>query len=342
VWREAELGSAGSWRSLTLAGRPVGLVSRGDAAPVAWRDACLHRGAQLLRTAQGQLDAAGELRCAYHGLRYDGEGRLEHCPHPESFPDGPRVGSDRLPPVAVGRALGWIWLRTAAQGPELATFLGEELLAELAPYDLASAALVERSETEVACGWKVAVEAFLEAWHLPTVHPRTAAPLVDHRLGSMRALGDHSRMVNAFRSPRAFEPDGPLGAAAAAHGVANFPGLVPVQRRTNGSYLLFPSSILSLLPNHLAHFRIEPLAVDRCRLVAELLAAPSDDPRAAAWRRSLVSGYRQLLAEDLENLPWIQSGLRSAERLRRSHFDRRVGHFQARVRHWLGADPTAP
>ena len=110
------------------------------------------------------------------------------------------------------------------------------------------------------------------------------------------------------------------------------------QREANLSYLVFPSTVLNLLPNHFTVFRLVPLAVGRTLFVHELYGAPAGNPAAEAYYRSLEPGYEQLLEEDLENLPWIQRGVgdSSLGELRLSRYERRIRHFRQRVSHWIG------
>ena len=83
VTRERPLGR-------TLLGEPVVLYRRADGTPVALEDRCCHRHAPLsLGTVVGD-----DLRCGYHGLKFDGCGVCVEIP-----------GQDRIPPDARIRAV---------------------------------------------------------------------------------------------------------------------------------------------------------------------------------------------------------------------------------------------
>src|SRR5690625_2737891 len=68
-------------------------------------DRCPHRSAPL---HMGQLIPGGRVRCAYHGLEFNGEGQCVYNPH----------GSERIPrdakvrsyPVCEKHSLIWIWM----------------------------------------------------------------------------------------------------------------------------------------------------------------------------------------------------------------------------------------
>ncbi|MDF1798785.1 MAG: SRPBCC family protein [Planctomycetota bacterium] len=344
ICRASQVEAPGSYRTADLAGTPIAVVrSLGSGQLRAFLNVCPHRGNQLLRAAEGSLaDRDGVVACAYHGAAFDAGGQDEgdrQRPFGAMVPgSGGFQGSELgcLEALAVESHWGWVWVRRSGT-MSLADFLGEELADELAGWDLLRAALHRSHSFEGAFDWKVGVEAFLESMHLPTIHRRTAAPLLDHMATAQAQLGSHSRMSTPFRMPGAYGPDGLLGSAAAEAGVGLFPGLNEVQRTSNFSYLLFPSTVLNLLPTHFTLFRILPLGLERCRVEYELYAAPTSTPAQAAYVDSLDPGYLQLLDEDLDNLAWIQRGVRHGDRplLTLTSQERRILHFRETLAAWM-------
>jgi phenylpropionate dioxygenase-like ring-hydroxylating dioxygenase large terminal subunit len=90
-------------RAFTLLGEPLVLWQDGDGRPVAMRDRCCHRTAQLSR---GFYDN-GRLACGYHGWAYDRTGRCVSIPQqPDSaIPSGARVAS-----YACEARYGYAWV----------------------------------------------------------------------------------------------------------------------------------------------------------------------------------------------------------------------------------------
>jgi phenylpropionate dioxygenase-like ring-hydroxylating dioxygenase large terminal subunit len=331
-----QLAAPGDAVTFELAGEPVVLVRDEAGAVRALRNVCLHRGAQIVRDPAARLRS---LRCAYHGLEFGFDGERIRCPAPLEFASAPSADSSRarLPAFRCERFGGWWWVNLAAGAPSLHEALGAELVDELSNYPLDDLTLVAARELDAAFDWKVGVEAFLEPLHVPSIHPRSAHPLVDYRGMAVRELGDHSRMALPFRVPGAYAPDGPLGEAALRAGVPNFARLNAVQSKAHLVYLLFPSFVLMLFPNHLLALRFLPRGVGRCALRWELRALPAASETARAWLASLVPGYERLVDEDLENLPWIQRGLASPslERLALSEFEVRIAQFRRALERWL-------
>ena len=326
VARTSELAAAGAFRTLDLGSARVALVRDAAGQVRALHNVCLHRGAQILREACGRAD---RLRCPYHALTYGLDGGLERVPVAESFPTSLQPGTARLAPIACEERHGFHWVRINAQGPSLDESLGGDLLDELSAWPLDGLEVRMERDVEADFDWKIGVEAFLEPLHVPAIHGRSAHPVVDFRGMAARELAPHSRMALPFRDPDAYGPDGVLGSFAAAAGVQPFEGLNAAQMRAHLVYLVFPSTVWMLFPNHVLSIVFLPVAPGRCRMQARLLTAPATDATAAAFLDSMTPGYAGLLDEDVENLPWIQRGLAdpSFERCRLSGYETRIAMF---------------
>lgn len=325
VARETELLKPGAFVTTEIAGEPLIVVADERGELRALSNVCRHRGAVIVREQRGCLR---ELRCPFHGFTYALDGRVAAVPARESFDE--RASSLRLPCFTLERWGGWCWVRPAASGPALREDLGEELLAELSEWDFEQVELKRRWSAEGDFDWKIGVEAFLEPLHVASIHSRSVHPIVDFQAASFAEFGPHSRQAIAFRTANAFEVDGPLGSAAARAGVTAFARLKRVQRAANFAYLIFPATILNLLPNHFTLFRIEPLAPARTRLVCELYGAPASTPEAAEFFAALEPAYGQLFDEDLDNLAQVQRGARTRtlDGLTLSDYEQRIESFR--------------
>lgn len=338
VARSSELSAPGAFAATEVAGVPVAAVRQEGGGLAAFVNVCIHRGAQVLREERGRVDGS-TFGCPYHGFTYGRDGALTSCPVPDSFPADLRPGRAGMERLPVDEALGWVWVRVGAGEGSVRDWLGAELLSELENYALESCRTVDARSIPCEFDWKIGVEAFLEPLHVPTIHTRSAHPVVDFRAMTARRLGRHSGMTLPFRLDRAFEPDGFIGQGAHAADVRCFPGLDAVQRRSHLTYLIHPYTILALFPNHLMALRFEPTEVGRCVLRYELLAEPPRTEAAAEWLGSLRPGYDRLLEEDLENLPWIERGVASgrAGAANLSSFEVRIEWFNEALDAALGA-----
>jgi phenylpropionate dioxygenase-like ring-hydroxylating dioxygenase large terminal subunit len=322
IARENALANPGDYVTTELAGDSIAVMRGDDGELGAFHDVCLHRGARILRSTCGHAES---LRCPYHGFTYDKTGALISIPAPDSF-EHVHVG-DTLPRVRCESWRGWVWVSLGDEALDL----GVELEDELANWPFEELTAIDSRTLEVPFGWKIGVEAFLEPFHVPEIHPRTANPLVDYRGMAVRAMGEHTRMALPFRAANAYSSDGVFGSAAAAAGIEVFPELNEAQRTAHFVYLIFPSTVLMLLPNHMLFLSFEPVGVDRCRMRYELLAKPATSDAGQVWLDSLKAGYDLLLEEDLVNLPWIQKGVGDStfQRANIGGYEQRILHFRA-------------
>lgn len=92
----------------TILGKPVLLYRGASGRIVALDNRCCHRGAKL---SNGRLEG-DDIRCMYHGLKYDPSGRCIQIPGQDNIPKGMGVTSY---PVVDRQTLVWIWLGDPAK-----------------------------------------------------------------------------------------------------------------------------------------------------------------------------------------------------------------------------------
>ncbi|MCK9509038.1 MAG: aromatic ring-hydroxylating dioxygenase subunit alpha [Pigmentiphaga sp.] len=105
--RAEELGEALLARSII--GLPVVLYRKADGSPCALLDACAHR---LYPLSKGFREG-DEIRCSYHGFKFDPLGQCTHIPSSEHIPEQAKVRSF---PLVERYDMAWIWMGD----PELA------------------------------------------------------------------------------------------------------------------------------------------------------------------------------------------------------------------------------
>jgi phenylpropionate dioxygenase-like ring-hydroxylating dioxygenase large terminal subunit len=132
----------------------------------AFHNSCLHRGTQL-RTGSGNV--AG-FRCPFHGFTWNLDGSFREMPCPWDFPHVDAANFP-LPEAQVGTWGGFVFVNLDAEAPPLTEYL-EELPRHFAAWPLEARYLTAHVVRVMACNWKVALEAFIEAYHTVAVHPQ--------------------------------------------------------------------------------------------------------------------------------------------------------------------------
>jgi phenylpropionate dioxygenase-like ring-hydroxylating dioxygenase large terminal subunit len=177
------------------------IVVRDDDSTInAFRNACTHRGTKLRQAnSSGYFE---NLRCPYHGWTFDRSGALvEHLcewdfPHVNTADYG-------LEGVRCDTWGGFVFINLDTEAEDL-----HDYLAPL-PDHVNSEAFENRYvamhvEKELNCNWKIASEAFLEAYHVMETHSQLMRASGDANT-QYDFYGDHiNRLINVAGSPSVF------------------------------------------------------------------------------------------------------------------------------------------
>lgn len=170
VWlvagREEELTKVGDFLTFNIANESI-VVARGKDGLVAYHNVCPHRGRRL---ADG-CGRTNQFRCKYHGWTFNLEGKnvLVQDRHDwEGGLDGERLD---LFPVRVDTWGGFVWISMDMEGESLRAYL-ETIPEYLDPFELEAMRFRWKVELHLPVNWKVALEAFMEGYHVAATHPQ--------------------------------------------------------------------------------------------------------------------------------------------------------------------------
>ena len=165
VCREEEIPKVGDRVVYEVADLSYVVVRASDGIH-AFVNSCLHRGTQLA-TESGCAQA---LRCPFHGFTWSLEGELTQVPCEWDFPHVDR-SEYSLPRAQVDTWCGFVFINPDGEAASLAEYLGG-LVEHFEPWPLEDRYLLANVARVVECNWKVALEAFIEAYHTWMVHPQ--------------------------------------------------------------------------------------------------------------------------------------------------------------------------
>jgi len=139
-----------------------------DGSIKALQNTCLHRGRRL-RTRDGRVP---EFRCPFHGLTWDLDGDLKNLPCEWDFAHVDKTKLT-LPQAKVATWGGYVFINMDPDCVPLDEYL------EVLPDHFKITNYESRVKTAhvaqiIPGNWKVAQEAFMEAWHLTQTHPQSA------------------------------------------------------------------------------------------------------------------------------------------------------------------------
>jgi len=217
VWQhachETEIPNPGDFTEYKILDQSVMLIRQEDGSVKGFYNACRHRGTALA-CGTGTF-RGGQVVCPFHGWRWNLDGTNAYIYGKAAFrPDTVRRPEVDLPQVQVGLRWGFVWINFDPNAtPFEENFRGVE--DALDPHGFEKMHVKWWHQVEFAANWKVAQEAFFEAYHVMQTHPEMA---MFHRDDAFDALvmahyADNKSQGHTWADPRA---ELSFGAAAAA------------------------------------------------------------------------------------------------------------------------------
>jgi phenylpropionate dioxygenase-like ring-hydroxylating dioxygenase large terminal subunit len=294
---------AGDYATFDLAGESILALRDRDGSIRGFHNVCRHRGARLL---DGSGNCPASITCPYHGWTYRHDGGLIGMPVRESFP-----GLDRsehgLKPVRVDIAMSFVWVCLAGDPPPVAKVWGQ-LADELLPYRLQDMVpLGPITEEHWPVDWKLAMDNYLESYHVPIGHPglfRMFTPDYDDQKGVpgvARGLSWMRDKVSSRWSEGLYQ--GLIGKAA-TH-------LPEDLRRCWRFYSALPNLGIDVFPDQMDFFQVLPNGPGRCIIRGAVFGLPDErrEMRAARYLSSRIN--TQVNNEDRWLCSRVQRGLAS-------------------------------
>ncbi len=325
---ESEWPEPGSYRQFTRSGAPIVVVRGDDGILRAFYNACRHRGAPVTREECG---TARRLTCQYHSWSYGTDGVLKAVPDSRSFV-GLDTGDLGLVPVACETWDGWVFVNEDCSAGPLVNFLGpiSDQMTELGG---PSMRLVGTRVHHLACNWKLMVDAFLEVYHVRTVHPDNAALLYDDQSATVAMLPNgHSRLTVEKREElRDFPMVSPE---------FDNPSVGLLWRQTSTSYGIFPNLVVPMDTGAFTFLCMWPVDGETTELELRWYAPAwlgDDVPSDHVERMAL---FETVMAQDTANMAPIQASVSSpgARPFRIGWHERLIHHFERAVDLAIGGD----
>lgn len=187
VWQMAcrleQIPNVGDWVEYSNLGQSVIVVRTQDGVR-AFHNACRHRGVQLV-SGHGNCKGSGFI-CPFHGWRWNTEGKNTFVYGRHLFDDRQLNETDlALKPCRVELWGGCAFINLDNNAPSLRDCLGP-VADRLDAHGMGKLRAEWWYATELPANWKIAMEAFMEGYHVMRTHPQAAT-------GSAHALQQHVR-----------------------------------------------------------------------------------------------------------------------------------------------------
>ena len=180
VGHDSQVPGAGDYFTTQIGREPVIMLRGSDGMVRVLANRCAHKGSKLVSAPHGRC-AGGALRCPYHGWTYRLDGTLRTVPLKAGYEATGFESCDAsrgLRQLACANYRGFVFARSAAQGPEFEEFFGESLSSIDNMVDRAPAGRLEVAGGALRyvhdCNWKMFVENLNDAMHPMVAHESSA------------------------------------------------------------------------------------------------------------------------------------------------------------------------
>lgn len=311
----SQLASPGDFVTHDASGVPLLIVRGDDGELAAFLNVCRHRGTRL---EPGACGAKKAFVCPYHAWSYARDGALIGIPHRDGFTgiDPAERGLVRVPVAAIagivfvvptpGATLDRTWLGPLAD--DLAGF-GTETGHVYAP----------RVEVQPLT-WKLAIEIFLEAYHLRPTHKDSIYGMFFDNVALVDPSGPHTRNVFPKRTIRDL-PGQPESTWS-------------LRKHANVLFHIFPNTLVLVEPDHAAVLHLWPRGLTETVLTSYTLVPepPATDKARAYWDANNAILYNAT-SEDFAMGASIQRGLASGANrdVVFGAFEHALAHFHRQI-----------
>lgn len=305
-----ELPKNGFAKPVDFMGLPLAMMRNRDGEIKVFHNICSHRGMIMLRE---ETEVEGMVRCPYHSWTYDLNGNLKGTPH---------IGG-----VGKHTAEGFVCEKHGLKEVRTATWMGIlfiNLSGDAQPFDEFIAPLVNRweeftgkggfekvspaptgsnMELTVEANWKLAVENYCEAYHLPWVHPglNTYSPLDQH----------YNLIINDYMS----------GQGSYTYNLSDIAGTTlpqfedwPQDKIRQAEYIsLYPNVLLGVQADHAFAIILQPQSNSRTleKLQLSYVGDNASGDEFAACRSAVLESWKVVFGEDVFAVEGMQDGRKS-------------------------------
>ena len=297
----------GDAKPVSLMGIPLMMVRRRDNSIAVFHNVCSHRGAVILDAPR---NVQNSLRCPYHSWVYDLDGRLTATPNIGGARQHSCEGFDKSKHglKEVRSTLFWdlVFINLSGDAESFEAF-SAKIRERWQDFDMSlirHAGNDSSMKLTVNCNWKLAVENYCEAYHLPVVHPglNSYSKLEDHY--NINEEGAFAGQGSTAYTPLLVEngPDLP-----------HFPNLPEKWAKAAEYASLFPNVLLGIHQDHYYAILLEAVAVDRTveHLEIYYVGDAAMEDTYASTRTANLATWKVVFDEDVDVVERMQRGRQS-------------------------------
>ena len=326
VGREEDIPDPGDYkiRRLQFANTSI-LTARGkDGVIRSFHNVCRHRGNKVVPETGDETYGSKKgavFTCRFHGWVYGADGQLRDVPGQKKFPACFEKSENNLVPVATDVWEGFVFINLAKRPKRtLLEFIGG-VNSHLAGFPFGTMTHVHTYSAQLKASWKVGMDAFMEAYHVPTIHSGSFPGLTEYWQDDFVTYGDH-RSIALYT--KGMNPGTPVGNAAnsifagsialAKNAPFPLPKTVNPNRSKNWGFeqtVVFPNTLIHVAEGLWFTHMFWPVTQDTCLWEGRYyLPAPKTNSQHWAQRYAVLL-QRNAWLEDTATMEDTQAALKS-------------------------------
>ena len=312
-----ELPQPGSFMLWQKTGSPILIVRGKDMKIRAFYNTCRHRGGPLVKEDHGRCDG---LVCSYHGWTYALDGKLINLRDKRDFVDLD-MEAHALTTVRCEQFANWVFVNEDLDAPPLLDYIAP-FPQHFEQFQPQTFRFIEKHGYDLKCNVKVLLDAFLEVYHLKSIHQNTVDRFLDHR-GTSIALyrNGHSLMVTPNRRPDWVDPG--------TRGMQRVETATIVSAKNNPSWNFYPNLIAPIDPTGCPFLVFWPTGDDSMRIECHWFAPDWGHGELHPLWPTRIANFDRILAEDLQFAERIQKSVESPgfRGMTLNYQERRIYHW---------------
>ena len=290
----ADVSAPGSAFATDVDGVPLLVVRDRENKVRVFVNSCRHRGTKLF---EGQGPVARVLVCPYHAWTYTLSGDLQARPNGEACFSGIARESLGLRELPSDEGLGVIVTRLDGQGEVDVRVWAGDLADDLASYELEKYTHVETRTFTWDFNWKMAMDTFLEAYHVFVLHKKSIFEYIPSWPMLIEPRSQHLLTLTPWRR------------------MQDQPDHTDLLKHATVQHVMLPNTIIAHQIDHVETWNFYPDGDNpsRCIAVTSLYAPtpPSTEKEAARWERALDILLNVINNEDFPQCVRMQKGIDS-------------------------------
>ena len=287
----------GDWFTVDSGDKSILIVRNNKTAISAYLNICSHRGAKLV---EGSGTKAYAFKCPYHSWVYNLDGELKARPRENAFEE---INKDQcsLQKFELDNHQGFLWLIMDKKAKNKHSSNKADLNELLIDYDFNKYQHFKSIKIYPKLNWKLAVDTFLELYHIDELHTKSLAPIIKNDLQLFDTYGKNIRVIGA------------------RHSAVKLNRVLKDQREfdihTIQLRILFPNTILVCHPDHVEVWQILPKnEVNECEVSFSLYTKEAFSSKSAIrhWDNNFNLALNAVVKEDFPLGENVQKGFYAA------------------------------